>query len=124
MPNGANRIFKLMQKSGTDTISEMISLTVQSINPIILTDGDRLTLTEDFLYFDSYIDKSNIKVGDKFITTTYNNGQTYYVYDVINSSENIDVYLQKINNLQTEVQTLQGIVQSLDTRVTALENQL
>jgi len=107
MPNGASRIFKLMQKSGNDTISEMISLTVKSINPLVLTDGDKLTLTEHFLYFDTYIDQENIKVGDKFVATTYNSGQTYYIYDIISSNRQLDKYMQEIQSLKDRVSALE-----------------
>ena len=117
MPNGVNRIFKIIQKSGTDTISELISLTVKSINPLILTNGDKLLLTKEFLIFDSYIDQTKIKIGDKFNATTYNAGQTYYIYDIINSNQNIDKYMQEINSLKEEIN-------SLKNRVSILENQV
>lgn len=115
MANGINKIYNIMQHSGTDTISELLSLTVNSISPLILTDGDKLILTKNFLYFDSYIDQSKIKVGDKFIATTYNSGQSYYIYDILSSNQIIDKYMQEINALKTEIN-------SLKQRVTALEN--
>ena len=107
MANGVNKIFKIMQNAGTDTISEMLSLTVKSINPLILTDGDKLHLTTDFLYFDSFIDTSKIRVGDKFMATTYNAGQSYYIYDIIDSNEIIDKYMQEINSLKVRVTALE-----------------
>ena len=115
MANGMNKIYKIMQNAGTDTISELLSLTVKSTNPLILTDSDKLLLTADFLYFDSYIDKSKIRVGDKFVATTYNGGQTYYIYDIITSNQNIDKYITQINSLKQRIT-------SLEQRVTALEN--
>lgn len=110
MANAMNRIFKVMQKSGTDTISEMLSLTVKSINPLQLTDGDKLILTKDFIYFDTYIDTTKIQVGDKFVATTYNSGQTYYVYDIISSNQNIDKYMIEINKLKEEIEDLKAII--------------
>lgn len=123
MANGANKIFKIIQNAGTDTVSELLSLTVKSINPIILTDGDKLLLTEDFLYFDSYIDKNKIKVNDKFVATTYNGGQTYYIYDTISTYQNVDKYITEINSLKQRVSILESKYTSLEARVTALENQ-
>lgn len=108
MANGVNKIFKIMQNAGTDTISEMLSLTVNSINPLILTDGDKLHLTQDFLYFDSFIDKDKISVGDKFMATTYNSGQSYYIYDIVSSQLEIDKYMQEINNLKNRVSSLES----------------
>ena len=107
MANGVNKIFKIMQNAGTDTISEMLSLTVKSTNPLTLTDGDKLHLTSDFLYFDSFIDKSNIRIGDKFMATTYNSGQSYYIYDIIKSSLELDKYMQEINSLKNRVSALE-----------------
>lgn len=121
MANGVSKIFKIMQNAGTDTISELLSLTVKSKNPLILTDGDRLHLTNDFLYFDSYIDTSKIKVGDKFVATTYNGGQTYYIYDIITGSQNMDKYITQINSLKQRVSTLESQNSSLQNRYTALE---
>ena len=116
MANGANRIFKIMQKSGTNTISEFMSLTVKSINPLQLTDGDKLILTGEFLVFSDYIDTSKISVGDKFKAQSYNNGQTYYISEIISSSSNeIDKYTTEINKLKNEIIDLKR-------RVTALEN--
>lgn len=108
MANGVNKIFKIMQNAGTDTISEMLSLTVKSINPIELTDGDKLHLTKDFLYFDSFIDQSKIRIGDKFMATTYNAGQSYYIYDIISSNLVIDKYMQEINDLKSRVSALES----------------
>ena len=124
MANGVNKIFKIMQNAGTDTISELLSLTVKSANPLVLSDGDKLIVTKDFLYFDSYIDISNIQVGDKFIVTTYNNGQAYYVYDIISSSQNIDKYMIEINSLKQRVTTLENNYTSLEARVRALESRI
>ena len=116
MADGANRIFKIIQKSGTDTISEFMSLTVKSVNPLQLTDGDKLILTSEFLVFSDYIDISQISIGDKFKAQSYNNGQTYYISEIISSaSNNIDKYITEINKLKNEINDLKR-------RVTALEN--
>lgn len=109
MADGASRIFRVMEKAGTDTKSNLISLTVKSINPIQLTDGDRLIVPEDLCTFHSSIDKSSILAGDKFLILTFNDNQAYYIADVISSTNELYKYNQLINGL--------------DARITALENE-
>lgn len=108
MADGASRLFDVMSKAGTDTKSYLLSLTVSSINPIQLTDGDRLIIPEEFCVFTSFIDKTKISVNDKFLVLTFNEGQRYYIADVITSTNELITYNQQI--------------QSLDNRVTILEN--
>lgn len=136
MANAAGRLFNIMQKSGTDTVSQLIGLTVKSINPLELSDGDKLILTEEFLVFKNNIDKNKIKVGDKFLATTLNGDQIYYIDNIIDSEQELDKYIQEIILLQNRVSslenrmtsaeerisTLESEVSSLDRRVTALEN--
>ena len=152
MANGANRIFKIMQKSGTNTISEVVYLTVKSLKPLVLNLEDRLDLTEEFLIFSDSIIKDRLQIGDILTATTYNDGQKYYISQglkkdlrrkVVNNLESdseIDglsakqgaILLQKINDLQTKLTQLQSKVDdfgdvnsqlsSLANRVEALEN--
>ena len=129
MANAAGRLFSIMQHSGTDTVSQLVSLTVKSINPLELTDGDKIILTEDFIVFKNTIDKSKIKVGDKFSATTLNGDQIYYIDNIIDSEQELDIYKQEIEILRTRlsnaegrISTLESQVSSLDSRVTALEN--
>ena len=48
MADAASRIFNVMKRSGTDTVSELVHLKVKTINPLTLILDDRVTLTEDF----------------------------------------------------------------------------
>ena len=59
MANGASRIFKVMQNSGTDTVSELVHLKVKTINPLTFTLDDRVILTEDFVELNSNINKKS-----------------------------------------------------------------
>ena len=128
MANASNRLFKLMQKSGTDTVSEVLSLTVKSTNPLQLFDGDKIILTKEFLVFSEHIDVDKITVGDKFLAITYNNGQIYYISDIISSAVEINKYMEEIIDLKSRVSSLESRmttaendIDSLDSRVSALE---
>ena len=82
MANGAGRIFEVMKNTSEETNirpSLVVSLTVKSINPLILTRDDRLEITEDFCIFSKYIDKTAIEIGDIFTAFLFNDGQGYYI---------------------------------------------
>ena len=79
MANGASRIFKVMQNSGTDTVSELVHLKVKTINPLTFTLDDRVTLTEDFVELNSNINKSNLKIDDILTAFSLNGGQLFFI---------------------------------------------
>ena len=79
MANGASRIFKVMQNSGTDTVSELVHLKVKTINPLTFTLDDRVTLTEDFVELNSNINKSNLKIDDVLTAFSLNGGQLFFI---------------------------------------------
>ena len=79
MANGASRIFKVMQNSGTDTVSELVHLKVKTINPLTFTLDDRVILTEDFVELNSNINKSNLKIDDVLTAFSLNGGQLFFI---------------------------------------------
>lgn len=127
MASGASRIFKLMQNAGTDTISEIVYLTVKSVNPLILNLENRLDITEDFIVLNDGIDKSRIKVGDKLTASTFNDSQCYFVQQAVGKDikktvglqEQIDELRELINSLPTQQQ-----VQQLANRISILESKI
>ena len=124
MANAADRFIQLMQKTNVDTVSQLIGLTVNSISPIQLTNGDKLILTEDFIIFSSFIDKTKINVGDKFLAITLNSDQTYFIVDIISSSQELIKYKQDTTDLEEQLNALQLQVNLIDGRVTNLENRI
>ena len=87
MANGAGRIFEVMKNTSEETNikpSLVVSLTVKSINPLILTRDDRLEITEDFCIFSKYIDKTAIEIGDILTAFLFNDGQVYYIEENTN----------------------------------------
>ena len=107
MANGAGRIFKLMQVSGTNTISEVITLQVKSINPLQLTDGDKLLITKDFIIFDNNIDTSKLSVGDKLQAQTFNDSQIYYITQPYSSANELNKQNIKLTELERRVKALE-----------------
>lgn len=86
MANGASRIFKVMQNSGTDTVSELVHLKVKTINPLTFTLDDRVTLTEDFVELNSNIDKNKLKVNDILTAFSLNGGQLFFIQQYFSES--------------------------------------
>lgn len=82
MANGANRLFNVMKETSesTNTVpSQIVSLKVKSIQPLIFTRDDRLEIIEDFCIFSKLIRKEDIKVNDVVTAIVLNDGQNYYI---------------------------------------------
>lgn len=144
MANGASRIFKLMQNAGTDTVSEMVYLTVKSTNPLIFNLEDRLDITEEFYVLNDNIIKERLNIGDVLTATTFNNGQKYLInqglkkdmrrkiVDNLSSTSDIDglsanqgrILLQIVNELKNKVDTLQNEVGTLQEKISEIENKI
>ena len=117
MNNSANKIFKIMSKAGVNTISELIILTVKSLSPLVLTDGDKLNVTQEFCIWHSSINKSNININDAFIVLTFNDGQTYYITEGLKTKNEIMSYNIKLNSLQNSLNSLERRVKALENKV-------
>ena len=113
-----------MQKSGTDTISDMVGLTIKSTNPLQLTNGDTLILTEDFVFFNKQIDITKLSVGDKFSAITLSGDQMFYITDVISSTNELYKSNNEIDSLKSRIGILETSVSSLESRVSALESKV
>ena len=92
----------------------MLTLKVVSKNPLQLTDGDKLFLTEDFIIFNNSIDKNKLSIGDKLQAQTFNDGQTYYIVQEFSSKNNI------AKDNPTLIQIQQKLIE-LEQRITRLE---
>lgn len=118
MSTGANRIFKIMQKSQKSSVDNLISVKVKSINPLTFIVDERLSITEDFIVFSNQIDRSKISVGDTFNAFLFNDGQTYYINQPIKTSGNVGV---QDESLLTRIANLEKSVNSLTQRIKDLE---
>ena len=118
MSTGANRIFKIMQKSQKSSVDNLISVKVKSINPLTFIVDERLSITEDFIVFSNQIDRSKISVGDTFNAFLFNDGQTYYINQPIKTSSSVGV---QDESLLTRIANLEKSVNSLTQRIKDLE---
>lgn len=136
----ANRIFKVMQKSGTNTISTIAYLTVYTVNPLVFKASDKLYLSEEFYVLSDDIVVDRLKVGTKVLAFTFDDGQKYFIHqtndysvikreviDGVGSDSPIDMLSAKQGKLlNTEITNLKARVSTLETQVsqilTTLEN--
>lgn len=82
MANGASRLFNIMKMTGEATNtspSQIITLTVKSINPLVFQRDDRLEIPIDFCTFTDDEAINNLSVGDKVKAIVLNDGQSYYI---------------------------------------------
>lgn len=108
MANGANRLFNVIKNTSESTNvkpSELVSLTVKSLNPIVFNKDDKLDVPEEFCVFNNNIDKSKFQIGDTVSAFVFNEGQLYFIQQTDNgnaSSINYNnVYNKpKINNVE------------------------
>lgn len=81
MADAASRIFNVMKRSGTDTVSELVHLKVKTVNPLTLILDDRVILTEDFFELSKSINVVNIHVDDILVGISLNGGQKYLIQE-------------------------------------------
>lgn len=114
MGTGANRILKVMQKSGKNTISSAVFLTVNSLNPLTFKLDDRLVITKEFYILSDDIILSRLAVGIKLLAFTFNDGQCYFIHQTVD--DNI-IKTKIIDNLTDD-----SIIDSLSARQGKLLN--
>ena len=84
--NAAQKIVNSMKKvnnSNKEPSSQIISATVSSINPLKFQLENRLELDENFYILSNLEDWKNIKIGTKVRAFSYNNGQKYYISEIL-----------------------------------------
>ena len=92
MGNGASRLFNVMKRTSKSTNispSQVVSLTVKSIQPLVFMRDDRLEITEDFCTFNQSFDINKLSIGDIVLAMVFNNGQTYFIQQNDSSSQEL-----------------------------------
>ena len=92
MANGASRLFNVMKQTSQDTNikpSQVVSLTVKSVQPLIFIRDDKLEITEDFCIIGKLAKYQGFRVDDIVTATVFNEGQQYYIEQ--NDSSNLDI---------------------------------
>ncbi len=92
MSNGAE-LLKLIKTIVAETVrsSKPAKLTrgkVESVNPVIISLSEKLSLPEEFLLFGRNVRKESLEIGDKLLLLRQQGGQLYYVIDVLEEVDN------------------------------------
>lgn len=88
--NGAEKIVNAMKKvnkSGKTTESQIVSATVTSVKPLIFQLENRLEIDNNFYELSNLEDWKNIKVGTKVRAFSYNEGQKYYISEIVEEKD-------------------------------------
>ena len=89
MANGASRIWDIMFNTSKGTnpdTSKIISLTVKSTQPLVFIRDDKLEITNDFYIINSSLDASSLQIDDIVIAFVFNNGQQYFIQQLLEGS--------------------------------------
>ena len=84
--NGAEKIVNAMKKVSNSSklpSSQIISATITSVNPLKFQLENRLEIDENFYELSNLEDWRNVKVGDKVRAFSYNDGQKYYISELL-----------------------------------------
>lgn len=98
-----NRLFNVMQRASGTPQNDYAVLTCLKTNPMTLTDGDRLTITNEFIQWNNTIDTSQILPGDRFSASIINEGQVYSIDKVLDSSNDVLTYVNAEKELAVDI---------------------
>lgn len=108
MANGASRLFNVMKQTSQDTNikpSQVVSLTVKSVQPLIFIRDDKLEITKDFCIIGKLAKYQGFRVGDIVTATVFNEGQQYYIEQ--NDSSNLDIVSkEELDAVKDELNTI------------------
>lgn len=82
MANGANRLFDVIKQTGESTngiSSQVVSLTIKSVNPLILMRDDRLEIPAEFCILHKSLNIDTFRINDIVTAIVLNNGQQYFI---------------------------------------------
>lgn len=86
MGSGANRILNVMKHSGKNTISQRAFVVVTTLNPLTFKLDDKLILTSQFYVLSDDIIEERLKVGQKLLAFSFNDGQCYFIHQSVDNS--------------------------------------
>lgn len=124
MGSGANRILKIMKSSGKNTISHRAFITVASLNPLTFKLDDKLILTSQFYILSDDIILERLRVGQKLVAFSFNDGQCYFIHQSVDNSIIKTKIIDNLNDNSTidSLSAKQGKI--LGERVLGLEEEL
>lgn len=145
MGSGANRILNIMKISGKNTISHRAFVTINSLNPLTFKLDDKLILTSQFYILSDDIILERLRVGQKLVAFSFNDGQCYFIHqsvdnsiiktkiiDNLNDNSTIDslsarqgkLLGERVFGLEEELIAVKNRLTAVENRVTTAENDI
>ena len=109
--NGAEKIVDAMKRLGANRSvgSQIVTLTVSSLKPLIFKLENRLEIDSDFYELSKLEDWSNLKVGDTVRGFSFNEGQKYFINEKISGSS--------MSNVEKQLLELTKRVEQLESKI-------
>lgn len=113
---GAEKIINAMKqvsKSDNQIPSEIVTVTVISINPLIFQLENRLQITSEFYELSNLFDWAKVTVNQVFRAFSFNEGQKYYIVEPYPLQTNLNTGKmdERINQNATAISNLTIVVQ-------------
>lgn len=127
--NGAEKIvnaMKQVQKSNKQIPSEICSVSVVSINPLIFQLENRIQITNEFYELSNLYDWTKATVGKIFRAMSFNEGQRYYILEPypLQSSTNSSNMDDRISTNRTDINELIQTVSAISTTIETISQQI
>lgn len=109
---GAEKLINAMKKinsSGQPIQSQITSATVEKLNPLTFKIENRLSITKDFYELNAVVDWSTLQVGDKVRCFSFNEGQKYYINEILKSEDAVSLEKQ-VSDLTARVERLEQLI--------------
>ena len=124
---GAEKIVNAMKqvsKSDKQLPSEIITVTVVNINPLIFQLENRLQITNEFYELSNLFDWTKATVNQVFRALSFNEGQKYYILEPypLQTSTNSSKMDERIKTNRTDINNLTNTVNSISGQVTNIIN--
>ena len=116
MAGGAQKIINAMKKvnnSNRTSTSEIVTLTVSSVNPLIFKLDNRLEIRKEFYTLSKVENWDELQVGDTVRAFKMNNAQSYYINEIVSGesgSSNIKDLENRVIELERKVEELTKII--------------
>jgi len=116
MGNGANKLFNIIGKtSNKSATTSLVTLTVNSTNPLTFKLDDKLTITEEFYLLE--IADGSFDLDEKVNALVLNNNQLYYILNGEKEIERLQLMkwtlLTTVNNTSSNYTTIEAPISNL-----------
>ena len=125
--DGAKKIvgsIKRISNSMQPVASKVVSLTVNSVNPLTFMLENRLLITDKFYTLSNLEDWSKVAVGDICRAFTFNEGQIYYILEKypLNPNNNVGTINNNISTINDNISQINKDIDNINKSIETSNN--